>query len=328
MSITTFFPVNSTAYSVYVGISSDLRIDNVAIAHTQGLETDWLELQRVKALEYTEVVGQLDKKACELVGEINVLKDEYQALNAAFIAGGWDASTYLPDADALEVTDGAVSAVGIATTTIDTASGNRGCTCATWDGQDQAVGNVVPAVPATCVIIAVGQVRKDMYGAFNYPKIESLDTSAAWYRDEERDNQITADGFDGYTVDGNLGIGITGVNIHSDGTNNTKDPNELTTSTTYGAWYFLKGVPVPEGDPPNPAYPTNIVAKRDAIIAKRNELNTYLNGTDGTQYLRTLRHQEQVNLWYETKGHRDTNLFNYQDALDTAENSAGIIRDY
>jgi hypothetical protein len=176
--------------------------------------------------------------------------------------------------------------------TYSSSCGASGCGIGTSTSFSSSVivGTSKIAVGYTCGVTTYyagrAEVRQDILCAWNFPVLETIDSSAEFYTDGETYTQVTS---------GNLGIGKTSV-LCSD----TSDPSGIqTTSTLIGYYYPID--PSASG-PGCAAAISSIAAITNEIITLRSEIDSFVPD------INTLKDQKtnfQIDLWYETKAGND-----------------------
>jgi hypothetical protein len=155
------------------------------------------------------------------------------------------------------------------------------------------------------------EVRQDILCAWNFPVLETVNSSAEFYTDGETYTQVTS---------GNLGIGKTSV-LCSD----TSDLSGLQPTATLIGYYY----PIdPSASGPGCAGAiSSVTSITNEIITLRSEINSL------TTDINTIKDEKttyQIDLWYENKATNDFNnrSTNLGNATSTMTQYQQVIADY
>lgn len=171
--------------------------------------------------------------------------------------------------------------------------------------------------PPICEVGVRGEIFPDILTAWNYPNVESLNVSSDFYRQGEGYVNITG---------ANLGIGVTAYE-YGDAAGSTGFIGLVTTAnSSLGYYYFFPNLS--SVDAGSATSITNIVTEIETL---RTEIDSFLSDIEtGTNNLRVLKSNAQIDLWFEKKGQQSSVLPSYQDGIETIEDStnANIIQNY
>lgn len=154
------------------------------------------------------------------------------------------------------------------------------------------VGTSKTTTKYTCGIVTytagIAEVRQDILCAWNFPVLETVNSSAEFYTDGQTYSQVTSS---------NLGIGKTSV-LCSD----TSDVSGIQpTSTLIGYYYPID--PSASGTGCAGAI-SSIATITNEIITLRNEINSLVPDTNA---LKDQKINFQIGYWYESKAGNDFN---------------------
>lgn len=165
------------------------------------------------------------------------------------------------------------------------------------------------------------KIFPDILASWQYPNVETLNISSNFYKQGE-----------GYVSVGstNLGIGVTayefGDAAGSTGTNLgiTSIGIVTTANASLGYYYFYNNLS--SVDAGAAASISTLVTEIEALrVGISSDLN---NAQDGTNKLRNLKSQTNIDLWFEKKGQTAAPLTDYQGGMDSLEENSTIIQDY
>lgn len=160
-----------------------------------------------------------------------------------------------------------------------------------------------------------GQVFPDIFSAWHYPNLESLNSNQVFYQSGESYISI------GST---NLGIGVTAYEYGNVAGATGFIGLVTTANSSLGYYYFW-----PNLSTINAGAATSISNLVTDIETLRVEIQDILfNVENGTNKIRNLKNQSQIDLWFEKKGQSSVNLFDYEGGMDSLEDNANIIQNY
>lgn len=170
-------------------------------------------------------------------------------------------------------------------------------------------------MPVVCKTGVRGQVYPDILASWQYPNVESLNINAVFYREGEGYVSVTS---------ANLGIGVTAYEF-GDAAGATGTVGLVTTAnSSLGYYYFWSNLSSVDA-----GAATSISTLVDEIETLRVGINSSLNDSqDGSNKIRDLKSQAQVDLWFEKKGQTASPVTNYQGGIDSLEENATIIQNY
>lgn len=174
---------------------------------------------------------------------------------------------------------------------------------------------VVSPGPPSEVTGVRAKIFPDILAAWQYPNVESLNVSQVFYRTGE-----------GYVSVGatNLGIGVTAYEFGNAAGATGMIGLVTTANASLGYYYFYNNL-----SSVNSGAATSIANLVTEIETLRVGINTTLtNSTDGTNKVRGLKSNAQVDLWFEKKGQTAAPVTDYQGGLDSLEGNSTIIQNY
>jgi predicted DNA-binding ribbon-helix-helix protein len=296
MSFTNPFSPTTTGGAagqfVFNDIVEDQEAQSTSIALSRAEKYEAEDQERVD--NYVVVLEALDQEALNKVNSINGKKQEILTIiTNAYNTSAKGSGTFQDEATAQGDTTAAkvVDAAGITTFTY-ACSGS----------------------PVVCDIGAKAPMYADTLAAWYYPNVESLNASVTFYRQGESYTAIGAT---------NLGIGVTAYEF-GDADGVTPDVSGIvTTSSSLGDYYYFTDI-----DSIIAGSATSITNLITEIETLRTEVSDFLSGiSTGTNKVRKLKSNAQVDLWYEKKGQL-SDTTDYVGGLNTMNTNKDIIQDY
>lgn len=160
-----------------------------------------------------------------------------------------------------------------------------------------------------------GKIFPDIFVAWQYPNLESLNVNVDFYRDGGDYVDITSS---------NLGIGATAYE-YGDAAGATGTIGLVTTTNAdLGYYYFWSNLSSVDA-----GAATSISNLVDEIEVLRIGISSSLtDAQDGTNKIRNLKTKAQEDLWFEKKGQTAPPVSDYQGGIDSLEENATIIQNY
>lgn len=267
--------------------------------------------EQTRVDNYVVVLEALDKDALSKVNIINNKKQEI--LNIISNAN----SKRTPFQDTYVSSESSAQSNSTASKVVYTA----GITTFTYDPQTRFIS--VGQSEIVYKIGVRGPVYPDILAAWYYPKLESLTVDTPFYREGETYIKVTSN---------NLGIGVTAYEF-GDTAGATGSIGLVTTSNSpLGTYYYFSDI-----DSITPGASKKISDLVSDIETLRTEVSNYLSGistttgtNNGTNEIRSLKSNAQVDLWFEKKGQTAVSFIDYSAGLSSLEDSdnSKIIQDY
>lgn len=169
-------------------------------------------------------------------------------------------------------------------------------------------------LPPVCSLGAKAAMYPDTLIAWHYPNVENLNPNVTFYRQGESYT----------TVVGNLGIGITAYEV-GDADGVTPDVSGIVTSTSsLGDYYFFSDI-----DSIISGSSADIFNLITDIEELRSEVSDYLGDNSiGTNKIRYLKSDAQINLWFEKKGQQVVPVRDFVGGLNAMTENSVTIQDY
>jgi hypothetical protein len=278
---------------VYVELDREQNYETASAALSRSAKYEAEDQERVN--NYVIVMEALDQSAIDKLNIINGKKEQIVTIiNNAYDASAKGSGTFETEEQAQADTDAAkiLFAAGITTFTY---------ACNFDDPPECEIGAKAPMYP-------------DILVAWHYPKVESLDASAVFYQQGE---SLTP-------VGNNLGIGVTAY-VFGDAAGVTGFTGLVTTSNaSLGDYYFFSNI-----DSIIAGSATSISNLITEIETLRTEVNEFVVGvSSGTNQVRILKSNAQVDLWFEKKGQEALPVGDYTDGLNNLNTNSEIIQSY